>query len=128
MLEYDRQGVPQFHGEASLWREYRERAWDLFHGRAGQDSLQAATPIHLRAGLRASAYEAVRHLRHEELVTMEDKKPNVEGMNPLLDTLEAAIAKERPIQESELFEKVFYARSIHRQSQESIHSYIVRRK
>ena len=48
-LDTDRYGVPQFAGEAELLEEYMKRAWDLFYGREGQDSLQMSTPIHLRA-------------------------------------------------------------------------------
>eukprot|EP00434_Breviolum_minutum_P041700 symbB.v1.2.037099.t1/scaffold5387.1/size27681/1 len=38
--------------------EYVERSWDLFYGRDGQDALQTATPLHLRAQLTGPAYEA----------------------------------------------------------------------
>ena len=34
-----------------------ERARDLWHGRAGQDGFQAATPVHVRAGLADAALE-----------------------------------------------------------------------
>ena len=39
-----------------MFEEYQERAWDLWHGREGQDSLQLATAVHLRAGLSGAAY------------------------------------------------------------------------
>ena len=50
-LETDRHGVPQFSGDPEMFEEYQERAWDLWHGREGQESLQLATAVHLRAGL-----------------------------------------------------------------------------
>ena len=64
-LESDRYGVPQYAGASDQFEEYKERAWDLWYGRAGQDALQSATPVHLRAGLSSSAWEAVRKSEHK---------------------------------------------------------------
>ena len=41
-LEYDKAGVPLYAGQVELLDEYIERSWDLYYGRAGNDSLQAA--------------------------------------------------------------------------------------
>lgn len=83
-LECDRYGVPQFDGQSELFEEYQddqERCWDLFYGRDGQESLQVATPLHLRAQLSGAAYEAVRKLTHEKLRTKDaDGKATLAGM------------------------------------------------
>jgi hypothetical protein len=68
-IAFDRAGVPMWDGNGEQHDEYVERAEDLFHGRAGNVELQAATPIHLRAGLSGTAYDAVRRLPHADLVT-----------------------------------------------------------
>ena len=46
-IQFDKHGVPSYAGEPEQLEEYIARAWDLFHGRAGNDSLQSTTPIHL---------------------------------------------------------------------------------
>ena len=107
-LETDRHGVPQFAGEVEYLEEYLERAWDLFHGREGQDSLQIATPLHLRAQLQGTAYEAVRKLSHSELRTKTaEGKATEEGMNLLLNTLKGSLATEAPVRVQELFLEYF---------------------
>ena len=68
-LEFDKSGVPLYAGQPDLLEEYVQRAWDLFHGRTGNSTLQAATPIHLRAGCRGVVYEAVKTLSHTSLIT-----------------------------------------------------------
>lgn len=102
-LECDRYGVPQFDGQSELFEEYQERCWDLFYGRDGQDSLQVATPLHLRAQLTGAAYEAVRKLTHEKLRTKDaDGKATVAGMRLLIQTLKDSIAVEQPVKLNEL--------------------------
>eukprot|EP00971_Amphidinium_carterae_P200765 3983905-Amphidinium_carterae.2 len=61
-----RNDVPIYAGEAELWDEYKERAIDLYHGRQGEESKQKTTTLHLRAGLRGLAYEAVMGLKFSE--------------------------------------------------------------
>ena len=79
-LELDRNGVPVYAGTAESFDEWRERALDLFHSRAGQDSLQASTALALRGGLRDIAYEAARKIPHIELMTLaDDNKTHAEG-------------------------------------------------
>ena len=78
-LEYDKNGVPLYSGQPHLLEEYRDRAWDLFHGRVGNPGLQATTPIHLRSGCRGTVYEAVRSLKHESLVTWRPETFDTEG-------------------------------------------------
>ena len=68
-LEFDKSGIPLYAGQLELLEEYAQRAWDLFHGRTGNNSLQAATPIHLRSGCRGVVYEAVKELSHSDLLT-----------------------------------------------------------
>eukprot|EP00971_Amphidinium_carterae_P197700 3923925-Amphidinium_carterae.1 len=48
-LEQNKNGVPQYQGNPELWQEYVERAKDLFYARI--------------------AYESVRGLAHDELIT-----------------------------------------------------------
>eukprot|EP00971_Amphidinium_carterae_P166254 3295343-Amphidinium_carterae.1 len=90
---------------------------------------QAVTALHLRAGLRGIAYESVRGLAHDELITRNaENKPTIDGVELLLRTLEAAIAKERPLRIQERFEKVFFSQTAYRSSGESMAAFIVRRK
>ena len=125
----DRYGVPQYSGEAELFEEYEERAWDLFHGREGTDGLQIATPVHLRAGLTGAAYESVRKLEHGKLKTKNsDGKATDVGMNLLLSTLKDSIAAELPVKTSELFFQAFYSTSVWRKNYETMQQYIVRRE
>ena len=67
-LQYDRNGIPQYTGDPAVFEEYEERVWDLYHGRTLQEQ-KAATAVHLRAGLQGAAYDAVRNLKHDQLVT-----------------------------------------------------------
>ncbi len=120
-LACDRNGVPQYSGEVGQFEEYKERALDLFYGRSGQNSLQAATPLHLRAGCTGAAYDSVRGLPHAALVTRDPKgEPTDQGIQLLLNTLEKDLAKEKPVRASEQFEKVFYDRQVWRRSGESM--------
>ncbi|CAJ1330013.1 unnamed protein product [Effrenium voratum] len=128
-LEFDKHGVPLYSGEAELFEEYVERAWDLWHGRDGQDSLQMSTPVHLRGGLSGHAYEAVRKLEHARLKTKDkDGKPLEEGMELFLTTLKEAIAAEVPVKANELFLMAFYSPHVWRRPHESMQQYIIRRK
>eukprot|EP00971_Amphidinium_carterae_P351904 6492330-Amphidinium_carterae.1 len=120
-LEFDRAGVPMYAGEAELWDEYRERALDLYHGRLGEEAKQKATALHLRAGLRGLAYEAARGLAHDQL-------KGLEGVELLIKTLQDTVAKEAPVRTTELFDAVFYSRTVARGNGESIHAYLVRRR
>ena len=128
-LERDSHGVPQFAGEVEYLEEYLERAWDLFHGREGQESLQIATPLHLRAQLQGTAYEAVRKLSHSELRTKTaEGKATEEGMNLLLNTLKGSLATEAPVRVQELFLEYFYSKEVWRRNNETMAQYIVRRE
>ncbi|CAE7324408.1 Copia protein [Symbiodinium microadriaticum] len=128
-LETDRYGVPQFSGDPDLFEEYTERCWDLYHGREGQDQLQMATPVHLRAGLSGAAYEAVRKLEHTSLKTKTSEgKPTEAGLKLFLSTLKESIAPEAPVKISELFFSAFYSPQVWRRTQESMQQYIVRRE
>eukprot|EP00435_Cladocopium_sp_Y103_P037928 s1670_g10.t1 len=128
-LECDRFGVPQYGGQPELFEEYQERCWDLFHGREGQDHLQIATPLHLRANLTGSAYEAVRKLGHEDLRTKTSEgKATEKGLKLLLQTLKENIAVEQPVRLNELFLKCFYSPQVWRRSGETMAQYIVRRE
>jgi hypothetical protein len=128
-LESDRYGVPQYAGASDQFEEYKERAWDLWYGRAGQDALQSATPVHLRAGLSSSAWEDVRKLEHTKLITKDaEGKPTTEGMDLLLETLKSTIADEVPVKINELFPQACYSPSVWRRPAESMQAYIVRRE
>lgn len=127
-LECDRYGVPQYSGDAECFEEYEERCWDLFYGRDGQDSLQIATPIHLRAGLSGAAYEAVRKVEHSKLRTAVEGKATEAGMKLFLATLRENIAAEKPVKINELFLTAFYSPSVWRRTGESMQQYIIRRE
>lgn len=128
-LETDRYGVPQYAGEAELFEEYVERAWDLYFGREGQDSLQISTPLHLRAQLTETAYEAVRKLDHAKLRTVTSEgKPTQEGMKLFLQVLRESLAQEAPVRVNELFLDYFYSPGVWRRSSETMQQYIVRRE
>ena len=45
----------------------------LFHGRDGQDQLQAATPVHLRSGLGGAAWEVAGKIDHSKLKTKDSE-------------------------------------------------------
>ena len=93
-IQFDRTGILVYDGTPSMFDEYRERCWDLFYGRSGQDSLQAATPIHLRAGTRGTAYDAVRDIDHKDLVTLSPTgKPLPTGMETYLEQVRRALDK-----------------------------------
>ncbi|CAJ1448790.1 unnamed protein product, partial [Effrenium voratum] len=114
--------------QAELFEEYVERAWDLWHGRDGQDSLQMST-VHLRGGLSGHAYEAVRKLERARLKTKDkDGKPLEEGMELFLTTLKEAIAAEVPVKANELFLMAFYSPHVWRRPHESMQQYIIRRE
>ena len=128
-LETDRYGVPQYSGASETFEEYEERAWDLWYGRAGQEQLQTATPVHLRAGLTGSAWESVRKLKHDMLITKaENGSPTTDGMKLLLKTLRDAIADEVPVKINELFLTAFYSPSVWRRNNETMQQYIIRRE
>ena len=128
-LETDRYGVPQCDGDPATFEEYQERAWDLYHGRKGSDQLQMATPLHLRAGLTGTAYEAVRGLQHDKLKTKTtDGKPTDCGMKLMLQTLKVNIAAEAPVKVNELCLGAFYSSTVWRQPGETMQQYIVRRE
>ena len=128
-LEYDKSGVPLYAGQVELLDEYIERSWDLYYGRAGNDSLQAASPIHLRSGCRGVVYEAVRVLAHDKLITLEEdgKTPNPAGMRLFLFTVKSSLAKEAPIHEADQFDKTLYDKTVWRKASESMAAYIIRR-
>ena len=95
--------MPQYTGEPDAFEEYQERAWDLYHGREGNEQTQLATAVRLRAGLTRDAYEAVRKITHEKLKTRHDNgKPTPKGVQLLLDTFKENIAAEQPVKVSEL--------------------------
>eukprot|EP00434_Breviolum_minutum_P008081 symbB.v1.2.007126.t1/scaffold435.1/size205859/1 len=105
-----RNGAPSCLRQTELFEEYVERAWDLYFGREGQESLQATTPLHLRAQLSSTAYEAVRKLDHSKLrTTTSEGKPTQDGMKLFLKTLKEAIAQEAPVRVNELFLQYFYS-------------------
>ena len=121
-LDVDRHGVPQFSGDPELYDEYEERAWDLWHGRDGQPALQAATAVHLRAGLSGPAYGAVRKMEHSRI------NPTDKGLKAFLDALRTAIAAVKPVRINELFLTAFYSQQVWRRPQESMQQYIIRRE
>ncbi len=128
-LEMDRFGIPLFMGNPEQLDEYRERAFDLYFGRAGRDSEQGATAVNLRGGLAGAAYEAVREIPHQELMTKDkDGKPSPAGVEILVSKLEQVLRHERVVRANELFDKLFYNKSCWRQSDETMGDYCLRRR
>ena len=108
-LEVDRFGVPQYHGDPDQFEEYCERAWDLWYGRQGTET-QAATTVHLRSGRQGPAYESVRLLKHDKLITKDAQgKATEAGLKLFLHTLQESIAAEAPVKVNELFFQAFYS-------------------
>ena len=86
-IELDRNGVPVYDGALETFDEWKDRSWDLFWARSGNDPLQIATPRSLRAGIRDSAYDAVRGLAHDKLRTIKNDKATEEGMQLVIETV-----------------------------------------
>ena len=59
-IQFDRTGVSVYDGTPSMFDEYRERCWDLYYGRSGQESLQAATPERAEQPTTRSATSTTR--------------------------------------------------------------------
>ena len=90
---------------------------------------QCATPLHLRAQLSGTAYEAVRKLDHSKLRTKDENgKAADEGMKLLLKCLHDSLAQEAPVRTQELFLEYFYSPQIWRKNYESMAQYIIRRE
>ncbi|CAK0901419.1 unnamed protein product, partial [Prorocentrum cordatum] len=123
-IELDRNGVPQYAGQPEYFNEYEERAWDLYHGRTGERSKQAATALHLRSGLSGPAYEAVRKLKHEELIaTDESGESRPDGLTLFLTTLKKEVQDIAPVRSTEIFDKALYGSSVWRDRNESMANY-----
>ena len=123
-LEMDKNGVPIYSGAAEQFDEWKERANDLFHSRAGNEALQAATALALRGGLKDVAYEAVRKVDHKELMTVDGNgKPTIKGVEALIEHVRSSLQQEAPIRVAETFELVFYDKSVWRGSGESMAAY-----
>ena len=128
-IELDRNGVPQYDGKPEHFVEYMERAWDLYHGRTGEKTKQAATALHLRSGLSGPAYEAVRKMKHELLIqTDKDKEPLPAGVDKLLETLRAEVQDIAPVRSTEIFDRALYGGTVWRDRNESMSNYVTRRR
>ena len=79
--------MPVYDGAPETFDEWKDCSWDLFWARIGNDSLQIATPLSLRAGLRDSAYDVARALTHDKLRTIKDGKATEEGMGLLIESV-----------------------------------------
>ncbi|CAK0870870.1 unnamed protein product [Prorocentrum cordatum] len=105
-IELDRNGIPQYAGQPEYFNEYEERAWDLYRGRTGEKSKQAATALHLRSGLSGPAYEAVRKLKHDEpIATDEYGESKPDGLTLFLTTLKKQVQDIAPVRSTEIFDK-----------------------
>ncbi|CAK0854593.1 unnamed protein product [Prorocentrum cordatum] len=128
-IELDRNGIPQYAGQPEYFNEYEERAWDLYHGRTGEKSKQAATALHLRSGLSGPAYEAVRKLKHDELIaTDKDGESKPDGLTLFLTTLKKEVQDIAPVRSTEIFDKALYGSSVWRDRNESMANYVTRRR
>lgn len=128
-LEIDKFGVPHFGGKAEDFDEYCERAWDLFYGRQGNASMQAATALNLRSALTDTAYQSARGITHADLLVQADKDGVVPetAVKRLLEVMKADLVHEKPTRAAELFDKVFYSETVWRGIGEPMQAYIVRR-
>ena len=96
-LDMDKNGVPMYTGTAEQFDEWKERASDLFHSRAGNEGLQASTALALRGGLKDVAYEAVRKVDHKELMTVDcNGKPTIKGVEALIEYVRSSLQQEAP--------------------------------
>ena len=103
----DKNGVPIYTGAAEQFDEWKERAINLFHSRAGSEGLQAATASALRGGLKDVAYEAVRKVEHKDLMTQDaNGKPTIKGVEALIEHVRSSLQQEAPIRVAETFECV----------------------
>ncbi|CAK0814360.1 unnamed protein product, partial [Prorocentrum cordatum] len=128
-IELDRNGIPQYAGQPEYFNEYEERAWDLYHGRTGEKSKQAATALHLRSGLSGPAYEAVRKLKHDELIATDEygeSKPD--GLTLFLTTPKKEVQDIAPVRSTEIFDKALYGSSVWRDRNESMANNVTRRR
>ena len=111
--------------------EYSERCWDVYYSKAGYADEQSVTAVRLRSGLSGIAYEAVRNIPHETLITSKgegkDKKSSPDGVNILLVTIEGVVNKERPVRAAEMFDSVFFNSGVWRKLRERMQQYIQRR-
>ena len=77
-------------------------------------------PLALRGGLKGTAYDSVRGLKHEALMASD------KGLELLLETLRGHIQKEVPIRAAELFDRIFYAPPVHRAPDKLMQEYTLR--
>ena len=134
-LELGRAGIPTYSGDVPLLNEYKQRCLDVLHGRKGQER-QIATPVDLRGGTRGPAWEAVKDIPHDELMTFRSVREGkdtkdvatIDGTLLFLERIAKAVQKEEPIRATELFDKVFYAPTVWRQPSEPMHLYLQRRE
>ncbi len=129
-------GTPIYDGEPDLLEEYCERALDYYYSKTGKASEQGASAITLRTCLTGAAYKATKGLDHEMLLTSApvDEDGKVTGPAPrgavdtLIQALREAIADEKPIRATELFDKVLYSQSVWRGTGETMSAYTTRRQ
>ena len=94
--------------------------------------MQASTPITIRSALTGTAYESARKIHHTELTVPFDKDAqgpvDTKGMLRLLDKLAEDLIQAKPMRAAELFDKLFFAKTVWRSPGESMQAYIVRRE
>eukprot|EP00959_Pyramimonas_sp_CCMP1952_P112642 2354923-Pyramimonas_sp.AAC.1 len=62
--------------------------------------------LHLRSGLSGPAYEAVRKLKHDELIaTDEYSESKPDGLTLFLTTLKKEVQDIAPVRSTEIFDK-----------------------
>ena len=115
------------------WNSYRSTLSGLgicfMEEKGMQDALQCATPLHLRAQLSGTAYEAVRKLDHSKLRTKDENgKATDEGMKLSLKCLQDSLAQEAPVRTQELFLEYFCSPQVWRKNLESMAQHIIRRE
>lgn len=133
-MELDRNGVPQYDGSPETLNGHEERAWDLCWGRLDKPAERASTALHLRSGLSGPANEAVRKLRHQDLITrdqsdeMGKQEPTEDGVRLLLNTLKGEIHNIAPVRSNEIFDKALCGQTVWRGKYESMANYVTRRR
>ena len=84
--------------------EESRRSWrSIKRGRETYIMQGQEMTMHLRAGLRGLACETVRRIPHADLAPLMEGKPRIQGVELFLQTLETAVAREKPLRASDLF-------------------------
>ena len=124
-IELGTSGIPPYYGKPEHFAEHKQRCFDLYDGGAGKPEHNAIA-LRLRSGFNGPAYEAVRKLKHEDLLTSgEDGHATIGGLKlPLASLKKQDIA---PVRSTEIFDTALHELTVWRQRNESTTSNATRR-